>query len=130
MKIACIGGGPAGLYFGILMKRADPAHEVTVWEQNRADDTFGFGVVFSDATMGNLATADPESHAAIIRSFAHWNDIDIHFAGRVVRSTGHGFAGMGRQQLLTILQGRARELGVVVRYEQAAPPLDETDRES
>ena len=123
MKIACIGGGPAGLYFGILMKRADPAHEVTVWEQNRADDTFGFGVVFSDATMGNLATADPESHAAIIRSFAHWNDIEIHFAGRVVRSTGHGFAGMGRQQLLTILQGRARELGVVVHYEQAAPPL-------
>lgn len=125
MKIACIGGGPAGLYFGILMKRADPAHEVVVWERNRADDTFGFGVVFSDATMDNLAAADPESHAAITRSFAHWNDIDIHFGGQVIRSSGHGFSGMGRQELLTILQRRARELGVVIHFEREAPPLDE-----
>jgi len=123
VKIVCIGGGPAGLYFGILMKRADPAHEVAVWERNRADDTFGFGVVFSDATMGNLAAADPESHAAITQSFAHWNDIDIHFGGRVLRSTGHGFCGMGRQQLLDILQRRARELGVVIHFEREAPPL-------
>lgn len=125
MKIACIGGGPAGLYFGILMKRADPAHEVVVWERNRADDTFGFGVVFSDATMDNLAAADPESHTAITRSFAHWNDIDIHFGGRVIRSSGHGFSGMGRQELLTILQQRALSLGVVIHFEREAPPLDE-----
>lgn len=123
MKIACIGGGPAGLYFGILMKRVDPAHQVTVWERNRADDTFGFGVVFSDATMDNLAAADPESHAAITRSFAHWNDIDIHFGGRVLRSTGHGFSGMGRQELLAILQRRARELGVSIHFETEAPDL-------
>ncbi len=128
MKIACIGGGPAGLYFGILMKRVDPAHQVTVWERNRPDDTFGFGVVFSDATLGNLAAADPESHAAITASFAHWNDIDIHFGGRVLRSTGHGFAGMSRQKLLDILQARARDLGVVIHFEREAPGLAELEQ--
>ncbi len=125
MKIACIGGGPAGLYFGILMKRVDPAHQVTIWERNRPDDTFGFGVVFSDATLGNLAAADPESHAAITASFAHWNDIVIHFGGRVQRSTGHGFAGMSRQKLLDILQARAQALGVVIHFEREAPALAE-----
>lgn len=129
MKIACIGGGPAGLYFGILMKRVDPANEVSVYERNRADDTFGFGVVFSDATLDNLAAADPESHAAILASFAHWNDIDIHFGDGVIRSTGHGFSGMGRQTLLGILQTRASELGVRVLYETEAPALGELSRE-
>jgi anthraniloyl-CoA monooxygenase len=123
MKIACIGGGPAGLYFAILMKQADPSHQVTVWERNRADDTFGFGVVFSDATMGKLAEADPETHAAITGSFSHWDDIDIHFGARVVRSSGHGFSGMGRQALLTILQDRAQALGVTLHFETEAPPL-------
>ena len=117
MRIVCIGGGPAGLYFAILMKRADPAHEVVVVERNRADDTFGFGVVFSDATLGNLAAADPESHAEITRRFAHWDAIDTHVGGEVIRSVGHGFCGLERKQLLTLLGARCRELGVELRFE-------------
>jgi anthraniloyl-CoA monooxygenase len=116
VRIVSIGGGPAGLYFAILMKKADPAHEVLVLERNRPDDTFGFGVVFSDATLDNFREADPETHAAITRAFAHWDDIDIHYQGQVVTSTGHGFAGLSRQRLLDILQARAAELGVAVRF--------------
>ena len=97
MKIVCIGGGPAGLYLGILMKKADPANDVTIVERNRADDTFGFGVVFSDETVQNFADADPATYEAITRNFAHWNDIDIHYNGAVLTSTGHGFAGMSRK---------------------------------
>ena len=81
MRIVCIGGGPAGLYFAALMKKADPAHDVTVFERNRPDDTFGFGVVFSDATLENFAEADRETHQEIVRSFAHWDDIEIHYGG-------------------------------------------------
>jgi anthraniloyl-CoA monooxygenase len=116
VRIVTIGGGPAGLYFAILMKRADPTHEVVVLERNRPDDTFGFGVVFSDATLDNFREADPESHAAITRAFAHWDDIDIHCQGQVITSTGHGFAGLSRQRLLDILQARAAALGVVMRF--------------
>jgi len=116
MRIVSIGGGPAGLYFAILMKRADPSHEILVVERNRADDTFGFGVVFSDATLENFQAADRESHAAITRAFAHWDDIDTHYAGHTLRSSGHGFAGMSRQTLLTILQQRCAALGVTLRY--------------
>ena len=79
MKVVSIGGGPAGLYFAILMKNADPMHEIVVVERNRPDDTFGFGVVFSDATLDNFREADPETHGAITRAFAHWDDIDIHY---------------------------------------------------
>jgi len=128
LKIACIGGGPAGLYFSILMKRARPGSVVRVFERNRPDDTFGFGVVFSDATLDNLAQADPASYEAITRSFAHWNDIDIHFKGRVLRSTGHGFSGLGRQALLDILQKRAAELGVEIQFETEAPDVMELAR--
>jgi len=116
VKIVSIGGGPAGLYFAILMKKADPAHDVVVLERNRPDDTFGFGVVFSDATLDNFEEADPETHAAITRAFAHWDDIDIHYQGQVLTSTGHGFSGLSRQRLLDILQARAAELGVVLRF--------------
>ena len=116
MKIVSIGGGAAGLYFAILMKKADPGHEVVVLERNRPDDTFGFGVVFSDATLDNFRDADPQTHEAITQSFAHWSDIDIHYQGQVVTSTGHGFSGLSRQQLLDILQARAAELGVVMRF--------------
>ena len=116
MRIVSIGGGPAGLYFAILMKRADPSHEILVVERNGADDTFGFGVVFSDATLENFQAADRESHAAITRAFAHWDDIDTHYAGQALRSTGHGFAGMSRQTLLTILQQRCAALGVALRF--------------
>jgi anthraniloyl-CoA monooxygenase len=112
MKIVCVGGGPAGLYFSLLMKQQDPAHEITVVERNRQDDTFGWGVVFSDQTLGNLAAADEPSARAILASFNHWDDIDIHFKGRTVTSGGHGFCGIGRMRLLNILQQRCIELGV------------------
>src|ERR1700749_1520902 len=117
MKIACIGGGPAGLYLGILVKRVAPGHEVVIYERNRPDDTFGFGVVFSDATLGHLAAADPETHAQITSRFARWDDIEVHVKGEVVRSTGHGFCGLERKALLQILQPRAKELGVRVEFE-------------
>ena len=125
MKIACIGGGPAGLYLGILVKRSAPEHDVVVYERNRPADTFGFGVVFSDATLGNLAAADPETHAQITAQFARWDDIEIHMGGEVLRSTGHGFCGLERKTLLQILQARARELGVRVEYEREIKSLSE-----
>jgi anthraniloyl-CoA monooxygenase len=116
VKIVSIGGGPAGLYFAILMKKADPGHDIEVLERNRPDDTFGFGVVFSDATLDTFREADPATHAEITRAFTHWDDIDIHYQGQVLTSTGHGFAGLARQTLLDILQRRATELGVVMRF--------------
>jgi anthraniloyl-CoA monooxygenase len=119
-----IGGGPAGLYFAILMKQADSAYDVTVVERNRPDDTFGFGVVFSDATLEHFAAADPESHAEISRALAHWDDIDIHYQGQVVTSTGHGFAGLSRQGLLDILQRRCRQLGVRLAFEEDVTDLE------
>ena len=99
MKVHVLGGGPAGLYFSILLAKARPDARVTVFERNRPDDTFGFGVVFSDATLENLHQADPETYQAITRRFAHWDDIDIHYRGQVLRSTGHGFSGLSRQAL-------------------------------
>jgi anthraniloyl-CoA monooxygenase len=117
VKIAVIGGGPAGLYFALLMKRADPSHQVVVLERNRADDTFGWGVVFSDQTLGNLREADPESYAAITDSFAHWDDIDVHFRGATITSGGHGFSGIARKKLLQILQERAASLGADLRFQ-------------
>jgi len=117
MKVHAIGGGPAALYFGILMKKADARHEITVWERNKPDDTFGFGVVFSDSTIDNLGDADAESYAAIRASFAHWDDIDIHFRGTKITSTGHGFSGLSRVRLLNILQERAEALGVRIHYQ-------------
>jgi anthraniloyl-CoA monooxygenase len=128
VNIVCIGGGPAGLYFAILMKRADAAHRVRVFERERRSETFGFGVVFSDATLENLERADPESYRAITESFAHWDDIDVHYRGQVLTSTGHGFSGMSRKELLAILQRRAEALGVEVHFESdvgdPAPYLD------
>ncbi|HWM84396.1 MAG TPA: FAD-dependent monooxygenase [Kofleriaceae bacterium] len=128
MRIVSVGGGPAGLYLGILMKRADPRHEIAVLERNKPDDTFGFGVVFSDATLENLGRADPESYAAIRGSFAHWDDIDIHWRGQMLRSTGHGFCGMERRVLLQILQQRCRELGVELQFEREVTDLDQLAR--
>ena len=125
MRIAAVGGGPAGLYFSILMKRVRPDWKICLYERNRADDTFGFGVVFSDATLENLRSADLQSWSAINDSFHHWDDIDIHHRGHVLRSTGHGFAGISRQRLLTILTERADELGVQLRFETEVSNPDE-----
>ncbi|APH72016.1 bifunctional salicylyl-CoA 5-hydroxylase/oxidoreductase [Aquibium oceanicum] len=117
MKIAVLGGGPAGLYFAISMKLRDAAHEVTVIERNKADDTFGWGVVLSDETLDNLAENDPVSAERIRAHFAYWDDISVFYRGTRTVSTGHGFCGIGRKQLLVLLQERARELGVDLRFE-------------
>lgn len=117
MKIICVGGGPAGLYFAISMKLRDPKHDVTVLERNRANDTFGWGVVFSDQTMDNLRLNDAKSAESIHKGFAHWDDIDIHFRGETITSSGHGFCGIARKRMLNILQGRAAELGVKLCYD-------------
>lgn len=116
MKITCIGGGPAGLYFGILMKKADPSHEIVVLERNAPGETFGWGVVFSDETLEYLSENDQETHDAITKTFAHWDDIEVHVRGTTTRSRGHGFSGIARRKLLDILARRAEELGIVIRY--------------
>jgi anthraniloyl-CoA monooxygenase len=117
MNILCIGGGPAGLYFALLMKQRDPGHRVVVVERNRPFDTFGWGVVLSDQTLGNLRAADAPSARLIGDAFNHWDDIEVFFKGRSVRSTGHGFCGIGRKRLLNILQDRCLELGVELVFE-------------
>jgi anthraniloyl-CoA monooxygenase len=117
MRVTCIGGGPAGLYFGILIKRRFPAWKVSVLERNRPLDTFGWGVVFSDATLENLRVADEPTHAEITQAFAHWDDIEIHFDGHTIVSGGHGFCGISRKHLLAILQARAAELGVELNFQ-------------
>jgi anthraniloyl-CoA monooxygenase len=116
-RIVCLGGGPAGLYSSILLKKALPSARVEVYERNRPDDTFGWGVVFSDQTLDNFQAADPESHAAIVGSFYHWDDIAVHFRGEVLRSGGHGFCGIGRKHLLAQLQARATQLGVALTFQ-------------
>jgi anthraniloyl-CoA monooxygenase len=127
MRIAVIGGGPAGLYFALLMKRDLPAARITVVERNRADDTFGFGVVFSDATLDAFQAADEPSYRAITESFAYWDDIEIHFRGTVHRIGGNGFCGCSRRTLLLLLQARARELGVELQFRREAQPEDFPD---
>ena len=117
MKIVCIGGGPAGLYFGLLMKTRHPHHDITVIERNLPYDTFGWGVVFSDATMDNMREWDAPTANEIQQAFNHWDDIELRFKGRTIRSGGHGFVGIGRKKLLNILQARCEEVGVHLRFE-------------
>ena len=116
MKIACIGAGPAGLYFAISMRLRDPRHDIRLFERNPRGVTFGWGVVFSDQTLDNLMINDPASAVAISDGFAHWDDIDVHIGGQCQRSSGHGFIGIGRKQLLDLLSRRAEELGVEITY--------------
>jgi len=117
MKIVCIGGGPAGLYFGLLMKSRHPEHDITVVERNLPYDTFGWGVVFSNATMDNMRQWDAQTANEIQEAFNHWDDIELRFKGRTIRSGGHGFVGIGRKKLLNILQARCEALGVNLRFE-------------
>ena len=117
MKIAVIGGGPAGLYFALLMKAEWPGHDITVYERNRPDDTFGFGVVFSDQTLDTFQDYDPESYRMITESFAYWDDIEIHFKDTVHRIGGNGFCGCSRRTLLLLLQERCRQLGIGLEFE-------------
>lgn len=116
VKVAIIGGGAAGLYLALLLKHADSRHQVTVLERNAPDSTFGWGVVFSDQTLENFRAADPSTYQQITANFAHWDDIDVHIKGEKITSSGHGFSGIARKKLLNILQRRATELGVEIRY--------------
>ncbi len=117
LNIVVIGGGPAGLYFALLTKKGFPKHRVAVYERNRAEDTFGFGVVFSDETLANFLSQDTETYQRIAESFAYWDDLDFVFHGQTVRSAGHGYCGCGRHELLKILQDRCRALGVELHFE-------------
>jgi len=124
MRIACVGGGPAGLYFAISMKLRDPSHEIAVFERNPPGVTFGWGVVFSDLTVENITKNDAASAAIVTQEFAHWDDIDVHIHGETITSSGHGFIGIGRKRLLEILQDRARGLGVAIYFDSECDPAD------
>jgi anthraniloyl-CoA monooxygenase len=124
VRIAIVGGGPGGLYLAALCLQLDPTHEVTVWERNAADDTFGFGVVFSDETLGGIEHADVEVYRQMEREFARWDDIDVHYRGEVLTSGGHGFSAMSRRRLLEILQQRCRDLGATLHFQTEAPDVD------
>ena len=127
MRIVCVGGGAGGLYFAGLMKKADPRHHIRVIERNRPDDTFGFGVVFSDATMAGIAEADSEAYRGIARHLVHWDDIEVNYRGERITSTGHGFSGMSRHTLLRVLQEQACAAGVDVLFEREVESLDALD---
>ncbi|MGW6659638.1 bifunctional salicylyl-CoA 5-hydroxylase/oxidoreductase [Rhodococcus sp. NPDC055024] len=129
MRIGVIGGGPGGLYFSALAKQLDPTHEITVWERNAPDDTFGFGVVFSDETLGGIEHADDQIYARMADQFARWDDIDIEYRGNVLTSGGQGFAAMSRKELLRILQERCAELDVTVHFRTNAPDVADLSAE-
>jgi len=124
VKVAIIGGGPAGLYLALLLKQADPKHQISVLERNQPDSTFGWGVVFSDQTLDNFRAADEPTYRQITENFAHWDDIDVHFKGTCITSGGHGFSGIARKKLLQILQQRARVVGVDLRFQTEVAGLE------
>ena len=125
MKVSIVGGGPGGLYFALLAQKAWPRWDITVYERNRPDDTFGFGVVFSDQTLDSFKACDGPSYEMIRRRFAYWGDVDVSYKGRVMRSGGNGFCGCSRVALLHILHDRCRELGVKLRFQREVRNLEE-----
>jgi anthraniloyl-CoA monooxygenase len=127
MKVRIVGAGPAGLYLAILLKKADPRHDIAVIERNAPNATFGWGVVFSEETLGSLRDADPETHLRITDTFARWPTVDIRFRGRLLRSRGHAFSAIARKLLLQILQERAREVGVELTFHTEVAELPEAD---
>ena len=129
MKINVIGGGPAGMYFGILMKRADPKHEITIFERNGPDDTFGWGVVFSGKTLANLRAADEPSHAEITQNFEAWDNVDVVHRGEKISIHGNSFSGIARLRLLRILQQRCEELGVEIKFRTEVTDFDSLRRD-
>src|SRR6266850_4518632 len=124
MKIKIIGGGPAGMYFAILMKKADPAHEITIYERNGPDDTFGWGVVFSGRTLRNLRAADEESHGEITRAFEAWDNVDVVHHDSKISIHGNSFSGIARLRLLRILQLRCTQLGVKLLFRTEVPDVE------
>src|SRR6266850_4257156 len=124
MKIKIIGGGPAGMYFGILMKTADAAHDITIYERNGPDDTFGWGVVFSGRTLSNLRAADEPSHAEITRGFEAWDNVDVVHRGEKISVHGNSFSGIARLRLLKILQRRCEELGIAINFRNEVADID------
>src|SRR5260221_7496054 len=121
MRIAVVGGGPGGLYFAALTKQLAPHSEITVWERNAADDTFGFGVVFSDETLGGIEHADAQIYGAMEREFARWDDIDVHVRGQTITSGGRRVAALSRRRLLRIPRPPCRERCVTLHFHSAAP---------
>lgn len=124
MKVAVIGGGPGGLYFAIQMMRRDPSHDITIIERNSRGNTFGWGVVFSEGTLENFREADEKTYRQITDTLAFWDDIDVHFGGKIIRSSGHGFCGVARQKLLDILETRALELGAAIEFGREVTDID------
>src|SRR5207244_1787786 len=124
MKISIIGGGPAGMYFAILMKKADAAHDITIYERNGPDDTFGWGVVFSGKTLATLREADDVSHAEITRDFQAWDNVDVVHRDEKISIHGNSFSGIARIRLLKILQRRCEELGVVIKFRHEVADID------
>ncbi len=125
MKIEVIGGGPAGLYFSLLMKKADPSHQIKIYEQNQADDTFGFGVVFSAETLGHFRDYDQVSYDRIRQTFAYWDDIVTYYKGSEIAIGGNGFCGMSRKDMLLILQGCCGEVGIEMEFQREIHSLDQ-----
>src|SRR4051812_30941216 len=130
MKINIIGGGPAGMYFAILMKKAHAAHDITIYERNGPDDTFGWGVVFSGKTLRNLRDADAESHAEITRDFATWDNVDVVHRDEKISIHGNSFSGIARLRLLKILQRRCEQLGIEIRFRTEIADVDALSRAS
>src|SRR6266513_4168923 len=116
MKIIIIGGGPAGMYFAVLMKKADAGHDIRIFERNGPEDTFGWGVVFSGKTLANLREADPESHSEITRDFEAWDNVDVVHRNEKISIHGNSFSGIARLHLLKILQQRCEELGIDINF--------------